>query len=76
MPRKGTAIVERVNFFKKHTKPNPQKNVQGGILERESPIQCANCRSSARAATSRPAPERTAPQKAATRFCRKCNTEM
>src|SRR5687767_15316703 len=39
---KGTAIVERVNFLKKHTRPNPQKNVKGGILERESPIRMSN----------------------------------
>jgi len=37
-PSKGTAIVERVNMIKKHTRANPQKQVQGGILERESPI--------------------------------------
>ncbi len=39
---KGTAVVERVNFLKKHTRPNPQKNVAGGILERESPIKLSN----------------------------------
>src|SRR5215210_5426653 len=38
---KGTAIVERVNFTKKHTRANPGKNVKGGILERESPINVA-----------------------------------
>src|SRR5437016_12495740 len=42
IPSKGTAIVERVNFFKKHTRPNPQKNQQGGILEREAPIRLSN----------------------------------
>jgi large subunit ribosomal protein L24 len=41
IPSKGTAIVERVNFTKKHTRKNPQKNVQGGILEREAPIALA-----------------------------------
>ncbi len=35
---KGTAIVERINMVKKHTRANPQKQVQGGILEREAPI--------------------------------------
>ena len=30
----GKAIVERVNMVKKHTRANPQKGVQGGILER------------------------------------------
>ena len=39
IPSKGTAIVERVNLLKKHTRPNPQKNIQGGILEREAPIR-------------------------------------
>ena len=73
---KGTAIVERVNFFKKHTKPNPQKNIQGGILERESPIQisklqvvCPSCNEPARTGSHRTA-------EGATRYCRKCNTEM
>ena len=37
-PAKGQALVERVNLIKKHTRPNPQRNVQGGILEREAPI--------------------------------------
>ena len=37
-PAKRTAIVERVNMIKKHTRANPQKQVQGGILEREAPI--------------------------------------
>ncbi len=41
-PSKGTAIVERVNLVKKHTKPNPQRQVQGGILEREAPIKITN----------------------------------
>ena len=37
-PAKGTAIVERINMAKKHTRANPQKQIQGGILEREAPI--------------------------------------
>jgi large subunit ribosomal protein L24 len=40
----GKAIVERVNMIKRHTKPNPNKGVQGGILEREAPIQVSNLR--------------------------------
>ncbi|MEA2195886.1 MAG: large subunit ribosomal protein [Solirubrobacteraceae bacterium] len=39
---KGKAIVERVNMIKRHTKPNPNKGIQGGILEREAPIQISN----------------------------------
>lgn len=41
-PATGTAIVERVNMMKKHTRPNPQRQVQGGILEREAPIRVSN----------------------------------
>jgi large subunit ribosomal protein L24 len=41
-PSKGTAIVERVNMVKKHTRPNPQKQIQGGILEKEMPIRLSN----------------------------------
>lgn len=35
-------IVEGLNMVKKHVKPNPQKNVQGGILERESAMDVSN----------------------------------
>ena len=38
----GKAIVERVNMIKRHTRPNPNKGIQGGILEREAPIQISN----------------------------------
>ena len=35
-------IVAGVNMIKKHTRPNPQAGVQGGIVEREAPIQVSN----------------------------------
>jgi large subunit ribosomal protein L24 len=41
-PVQGTAIVERVNMMKRHTRPNPSKQIQGGILEREAPIKLSN----------------------------------
>jgi large subunit ribosomal protein L24 len=41
-PAKGTAIVERVNYIKRHTRANPQRQIQGGIVEREAPIQLSN----------------------------------
>ncbi len=41
-PASGKAIVERVNLVKKHTRPNPQKQVQGGVLEKEVPIRLSN----------------------------------
>ena len=42
LPTAGKAIVEGVNMVKKHTRPNPQRQVQGGVLEREAPIQLSN----------------------------------
>ena len=35
-------IVSGVNMMKKHTKPNPQAGVAGGIVEQEAPIQASN----------------------------------
>ena len=39
---KKRAVVEGLNYIQKHTKPNPQKNVKGGILPKESPIHISN----------------------------------
>jgi len=39
---KNRVIVEGVNLIKRHTKPNPQRNVKGGIVERENPIHVSN----------------------------------
>lgn len=35
-------IVSGINMVKKHTKPNPQAGVAGGIVEREAPIHVSN----------------------------------
>jgi large subunit ribosomal protein L24 len=40
-PEKGRVIVEGVNIIKRHTRPN-QRNPQGGIVQRESPINASN----------------------------------
>jgi large subunit ribosomal protein L24 len=42
MPAQSRAIVEGVNMIKRHTRPNPQKQVQGGIVEREAPLHISN----------------------------------
>jgi large subunit ribosomal protein L24 len=34
----GRVVVESVNRVKKHQKPNPQANRQGGIIEKEMPL--------------------------------------
>ncbi|MAJ54191.1 MAG: 50S ribosomal protein L24 [Luminiphilus sp.] len=38
----GKLVVSGINMIKKHTKPNPQAGVSGGIVEREAPIQISN----------------------------------
>ncbi|MBN2689990.1 MAG: 50S ribosomal protein L24 [Gammaproteobacteria bacterium] len=35
-------LVEGANLVKKHVKPNPQLNQQGGIMEREAPVDISN----------------------------------
>ena len=35
-------LVTGINIIKKHTKPNPQMGVAGGIVEKEAPIQVSN----------------------------------
>ena len=42
VPDKNRVIVEGVNFIKRHTKPNPQRNIKGGIVEREAPLHASN----------------------------------
>ena len=39
---RNRVIVEGVNLIKRHTRPNPQKNIKGGIVEREAPIHASN----------------------------------
>src|ERR1700690_3416748 len=38
MADRDRLLVEHVMMIKKHMKPNPQKNIQGGIAEQASPI--------------------------------------
>jgi large subunit ribosomal protein L24 len=40
--RKGKLIVEGVSMIKRHTRPNPQRQVKGGIAEKESAIAISN----------------------------------
>jgi large subunit ribosomal protein L24 len=76
LPARGTAIVERVNFLKKHTRANPQKNIKGGILEREAPVRlstlqviCPSCNEPTRTGSHRT-------ESGVARFCRKCKADI
>nr|MDQ3056951.1 50S ribosomal protein L24 [Pseudomonadota bacterium] len=35
-------VVANINMIKRHTKPNPQANQPGGVIEREAPIHVSN----------------------------------
>jgi large subunit ribosomal protein L24 len=39
---KGRVIVQGVGFVKRHTRPNPQRNIKGGIAEREAAVHVSN----------------------------------
>ncbi len=41
-PVKRTVTVEHANIIKRHTRPNPSKNIKGGIVEREGPLNISN----------------------------------
>ena len=74
-PWKRTVTVEHTNIIKKHTRPNPSKNIKGGILEREGPIHvsnvmlvCPGCGKHSRTGHT------TLPDGTKVRTCRRCNT--
>ena len=39
---RGRVVVEGVAMIKRHTRPNPSRNIQGGIVEREASIDASN----------------------------------
>jgi large subunit ribosomal protein L24 len=38
----GKVVVEGINTVKRHTRPNPQKNEQGGIVQKDAPLDISN----------------------------------
>ena len=42
VPDTNRLIVEGVNIIKRHTKPNPQRQIKGGVVEREAPVHASN----------------------------------
>src|SRR5258707_8073921 len=41
-PNEGKILVEHVMMVKKSVRPNPQRNIKGGIAEQESRINLSN----------------------------------
>ena len=42
VPDRNRVVVEGVNFIKRHTKPNPQRQIKGGVVEREASLHASN----------------------------------
>jgi large subunit ribosomal protein L24 len=76
-PKKRTVTVEQANIIKRHTRANPSKNVKGGILEKEGPIQisnvllvCPGCNKHTRVG------HNVLPDGTKARVCRRCGTTI
>lgn len=76
-PRKNTVIVEHANIIKRHTRPNPSKNIKGGIVEKEGPINvsnvmivCSGCGKHARIGRN------VLPDGSKVRVCKRCGTTL
>ncbi len=39
---RNMAIVEKLRLMKEFVRPNPSRNIQGGIVEKEAPIHISN----------------------------------
>ena len=77
LPQEKRAIVQNINFVKKHTSANPQQNIQGGIVEREAPIHlsnlmliCPECKERARVGV------KIATDGVKVRICKKCSATI
>ncbi len=77
----GKLLVEHVMMVKRHTRPNPGKQIKGGIAERESPIAASNvmivCPSCGKTTRIGHHVDAVAGGKARrSRVCRKCNATL
>jgi large subunit ribosomal protein L24 len=76
-PSKRTVTVEHASIIKRHTRANPSKNVKGGIVEKEGPIQisnvmllCVSCNKHTRVG------HKLMPDGTKMRICRRCGTTL
>src|SRR5436190_11299355 len=75
IPRDQKIVVEGVQMIKRHTRPNPQRNIKGGIVEKEAPIHisnvalvCKDCKKHTRAAS------KVLTDGRRVRICKKCGS--
>ena len=81
-PDKGRILVEHVMMMKKHTRPNPAKQIKGGIAERETPVDisnvqlvCPTCNAPRRVGF-REVRDAANRRLRSARFCRKCGNVL
>ena len=77
LPKDQKIVVEGIQMIKRHTRPNPQRNIKGGIVEKEAPIHisnvaivCKNCKEHTRLASKILADGRRV------RACKKCGSTI
>lgn len=77
IPKDRKIVVEGIQMIKRHTRPNPQRNIKGGIVEKEAAIDisnvaivCKNCKEHTRLANKILADGRRA------RACKKCGSTI
>jgi len=76
LPEKNRVVVEKVRMVKEYVRPNPQKNIQGGIVEREGSLPmasvkyyCKECEQGVRIGYKLSGKEKH-------RVCKKCETAL
>ena len=76
-PRKNTVVVEHANIIKRHARPNPGKNIKGGIVEKEAAmnvskvmIVCGSCGKHTRIG------HNTLADGSRARACKRCGTTL
>jgi len=75
--KKGTAIVEKLNFQKRHVKKGHPTAPQGGVIEREAPIPLTNLRLLCPKCQERVRPRFQALESGVrVRVCRKCGEQI
>jgi large subunit ribosomal protein L24 len=77
IPKDRKVVVEGIQMIKRHTRPNPQRNIKGGIVEKEAAIDisnvaivCKNCKEHTRLAHKVLADGRRS------RACKKCGSTI
>jgi large subunit ribosomal protein L24 len=76
-PSKRTVMIEHAGMIKRHTKPNPNQNIKGGIVDKEGAIPisnvlllCPSCNKGTRLG------HKLLPDGTKERICRRCGTSL